>query len=1016
MSTFKKVEQILINDRNEKYGGKIYNASISFNFGQKPLEAKILFVRNRDEEFEKPELSLTQPIELKINELEIKNLYAYKFTIKKSTQGDILEVSYKDASFVLDKYYVGIQGKHGFTKKYIELLKNRLFYDDKDLNKSIDYEYRLNKYKKNLEEDKVGEVIDPDILKEIKFEQKDNLLLFGKAIHPCDTNNDNFIDPVENGFDRCDPCPHCPDDKYDFTCFETEFTRLFKFVYSFEDLINGLKKVKWSNQAEIKIDEPKINGEIYEKYYRDYHGPLREVLTMWANDFGMIWYFDPEEEKIKFIDFNSKEIEVNPDEILRDYEQDKLISYELEESAENTTQVACISWYEREGERKNFDCSQSQAISLSPLGGADLLGNKLRQANNGDGSVELSVEDDIVGSIYGSYYTPLRDVYWLRDRYRLINANNTSEMITELNLATGFKEDGQPKQENSIAELGDMVILAVVARPNVLINNRKKNKFQELAQFKINSLENSLTDTERAIYELNSGYFIIAYQNQEYYERILERERLLFSFIGRFHVRENLFRLCGITGSEEFVRNNTSIEAADGAAQIYSKREGMDSSPLAQFNILKKGYLDCILGTGNIITKEDFFKDLYRSDPIQGNVPLQGINYELQKSKDYKEGYYNEFLKDANKGYSDHDSPHLGNRGNNIPIKMSQSVIILDRKAQWIPKPDDFEYYRRELANSFFSLLSLKEMGNDGQIASSDWTKAAFGDAKAQIGAAQSGMLGKIKIFLTYPGEFETILTREGVRHPTDRSIYEKKDYENISRRIGGRYGSLTKIGLLSSKCTKIETKINGKKIIPDIFTPPFTFGLKAPNGNKIVEDDLQEEKKPCDKILGKDIERKNRPPSYKVILNQNYNQTVVLPKIQSGVHSGIKAPDEVMNFDINYNAVTNNEFIAFTGYSGYGCIPNLKYLEKINELYSQYAISNTTPDKSLKLEIKDLPKFQGYSDELKKGLDGCSLSISEQGVSCSLSYSTKAARKISNDMLKWKNTVKYYSRRIGQT
>ena len=152
------------------------------------------------------------------------------------------------------------------------------------------------------------------------------------------------------------------------------------------------------------------------------------------------------------------------------------------------------------------------------------------------------------------------------------------------------------------------------------------------------------------------------------------------------------------------------------------------------------------------------------------------------------------------------------------------------------------------------------------------------------------------------------------------------------------------------------------------------------------------------------------------MILNQNYNQTVVLPKIQSGVHSGIKAPDEVMNFDINYNAVTNNEFIAFTGYSGYGCIPNLKYLEKINELYSQYAISNTTPDKSLKLEIKDLPKFQGYSDELKKGLDGCSLSISEQGVSCSLSYSTKAARKISNDTLKWKNTVKYYSRRIGQT
>ena len=1007
-STYKKIEGVQINGSNKYAGGQVYNASLNMSFNEKPNQITINVV-SKDGVYTPPTLDLKTSVDIAFGNLIFKKMSAIRIKKSFSTiNGNTLEITFTDSSFVLDKIWVGIPGKHGIFKHEIEAEK-----------KKIDEYYSKNKgYMDMINDNKfVSDKKNP--IAEMMKEKGENssVFLIGRYFHPCDLNKDNMISPKEEkNIDPCDPCPYCPQDKYESKCFELGQTKLFEAGYSFKDLVDNWEVIKFPNQAKIRIKKPSVqknsggsSPDPYEFYYRDYHGPLREVLTSWASDFGLTWYLDPENDEIKFLDFNSKELNVDTKSILGDYSQ-QLISYELEESAENTTQIACISWYEREGERKNFDCSQSQAIALSPLVGADLIGNRIRDAEAAEGgTVALSVEDDIVGAMYGSYYPGLREVFWLRDRYKIKDAKTAAALITKLNLDTGFKDDGQPRQEKCIPELGDMAILAVAARN---LKDTKQTKFQEFVNFKLSDLENSLTDSERETYFNNTGFFIVAYQNEDYLKRNLDLENELFNFVGRFHVRENLFRLCGITGSEEFVRNNTSIETADGSAQIYSKREGMDSSPLAQFKTMRKGYLACILSTGNIMSRDNFFKDLYSE---QSTDRVGGLSFKTFDSKDYGKGlYYDETSKTD---YGHHDSAHLGAKGNSVPIKLSQSVIILDRKAQWIPKPDDFDDYRRRLAHSAFSLLTLKELGNDGQIASSDWTKQAFGQEKVQQdGAVKSGLLGKIKIFLTYPGVFEAKVTRN-LAHPTDRNIYEKQDYEKIAKRIGGRNGSLTKIGLLNSKCAKIETKINGKKIIPDIFTPPLTITTEKSVGNKIVDDEFDSSKKdtPCDKALALSFDKKNRGPSYKVILSQNFNQTIVLPKIQTGVNSGITAPDEIMHFNVNYNSVTNDEFIAFTGYTGYGCIPNLGYLEKINQLYSQYTISNLQTDKSVKLEIKSLPKFKKYEEELKRGLDSFSLSLSEQGATSNLSYSTKAARKISDDIVKWKNMIRYNSEVKGQ-
>ena len=1009
----KKITSITVGGSNKIYGGNIYNFNFQMAFSQKPCEVTINVVSDGTKALTQPKLDLRTTQAVKMGSLDLGDFYPYKIKNASSTaNGTTLEVSFVDPSFVLDKIWIGLIGKHGWSNAYKVDIKKTA---DDYYSKQLGYTDILGPDK-----DKTPWVNDK-VTPPFETNTDSNLFLIGRLFHPCDVNKDNQISPKEDkNVDPCDPCPYCPEDKYETRCFELGQTKIFETAYSFKDLVDNWPKITFPNSVKIGIEPPALTlttpdgDKPYEKYYRDYHGPLREVLTSWANDFGLFWYYNLTEKKIKFIDISSKTIKVDAGTVLGKYSVDTLVSYEIEESLENTRKIASVSWYEREGERKNFDCSKSQGLALSPLYAADLLGNRQRDSVKvADGKTKsLNANSGAIGGVLGAYYEPLRDAYWIRNVYDLIDANKTASMITTLNMDTGFNEDGSSKQFQSLYEMGDLTILAVISN-NLSSTNKKKTKFQELAQYQLENLKAQLTDTEQENFNRNTGYFIVAYQNEDFYQRMRKLEQEMFDFGGRFYVREHIGRMCGITGTEEFVRHNTQIETADGSAGVYSKSEGIDNNPLSKYIKRDKGYLPCVVGSGNLSkTSDQTFGMLGQtaSAPPSNNR----MSWVQAQGKDYGFGYITKEAYGASPGsegtkYYDHDQSNFSNsKGSTVPLRLSQSVVILERQPKWVPSVDEFDQYRTKLANSPFSRLSWKYIGSDGQAFGSPWTKAAFGkdvnDVDAQKGALQSGLIQSIKIFYAFPGKFEIKEAKKD--HPTDLDIYQKKDYEVVSRRIGGRYNSKTKVGLLSNKCSELIVKIEGDdKIIPKIYTPPFFLGNANNTNGRIIDDQYKSRpNEPCDKAMSSE----NRPPAYKVIVNQSFNQEVILPKIQTGYWSGTKAPDEVMNFDVSYNSVTNDEFIAFTGYAGYGCVPNLKYLSGINSVYSTYIFDNSIPDKSLRLQIKSLPKLDAYSSEIEKGLNNVSVMLNENGVSSDLYYSTKACKSISRDLIKWKNQTRF--------
>ena len=1023
MSNAQITPGLLIDGRKEKYGGFAYNASVSFSFGEKPLNVKVSFVRKRDEEFSIPTIGLNNQSTININGLNIKNLYLYKYIIKKSTQADIMEVYYTDGSFVLDKYYVGIQGKHGFTSKYQELLKDRLFYDDKNPEKSIDYLKRLQEYKKKLKEGKVGQQILEEDMKKAIFEQQGNLLIIGRAFHPCDTNNDNFIDPKENGYDLCDPCPNCPNDKYDFTCFEQEQMKLFHFSYSFEDFINGLKKIKWSNSVTMNIEDPKIKDKkAYEKYYRDYHGPLREVLTSWANDFGLTWYYDFEKKYIKFLDSNSEDIKIQGNEY-KTYLPDKLISYETSQSIEDSISYGVISWYEREGERKNFECSKNQAVALSPVFGTDLLGNAWRSIK-GAGSVKnVNGDDDCVSAILQAYYPPMRDSFWLRNIYQ-INDIEAARKITinpeEININVDDPDEDEEKEIQSIGipEMGHMIILAVIdgsgSNPN--------NKFETTANSKYEDLYNSLNDAERITFKKNHGFFIAAYQDETAFTRRIEKENELFNFMGRFHIREHLTRVCNITGTEEFVKANTSIETSDGSAQIYTKKEGFHGNPMDRFKYFSDGYLGCVfptkkedIGNKNEIPRPDKFNpgefkfgkgiNLQKNSFIYKDVgaPSQPMNAKIE------EGYYPSIISDT---YWAGDGSYFSiyQADSKIPSKLNQTSIILERDPKWFPNVEDYQVHRKSLDKSHFFSLQLKQMGVDGQTASTDFTSMALSLAKGNLGKDSS----KIKFFVIYPGEAE-IKIKKLDDHPTDKTMWDKNETKLLAKRLGGKQSSF-KLGLLNGKCHKItmKTKFNGEAEdhYPEIITPPFSIVQGAYGANARKKDLIKNFKnrtKPCDQLIIEELEGQGsptRPASYRVNLIQSYNQTIIVPKIFSGIYGNTTPEDDALKFDVNYNYITNEDIKDMTGYAGYGCYPNTGVISKILERTTGTITKATKGISGVSVKFRGKFDQNSISTLIKNGLSYLNLYISEEGAINEIIYNTKPAVRYSEDLIKFKRRV----------
>ena len=234
-----EIELIKIDGATDIFGGKIYNASFKNNFSDSPSSITINVV-NEDGIYEIPKLdanSIQEFYEIKIGEQELGKYSLVKTRTSVSKSGKILELTFFDITMNLDKIYIGLHKKHGIIPRSDEGDKRLKSYSKKDILSSMEGV--------EVEGDETGR---PPFFIQLNDDgDVTPLILMGREFHPCDANRDGYLDFEEDLFqgDGCDPCPNCPEDKYDGSidrqrCLDLECSEIFEVRYNFKSLLEAI--------------------------------------------------------------------------------------------------------------------------------------------------------------------------------------------------------------------------------------------------------------------------------------------------------------------------------------------------------------------------------------------------------------------------------------------------------------------------------------------------------------------------------------------------------------------------------------------------------------------------------------------------------------------------------------------------------------------------------------------------------------------------------------------------------
>jgi hypothetical protein len=441
-----ETEAIKIDGNPEIFGGKIYNASFTNNFSNSPSTITINIV-NETGDYETPTLnarSVQEAYEIEVGDKNLGQYSLIKTRTSVNKSGKVLELTFFDASMSLDKIYIGLHKKHGIIPRFpvdesgTEARKKS--YNKKDILASLDGLDASDQERPAFH------------IQRTEDEEITPLILMGREFHPCDTNRDGYLNLDEDIFkvDGCDPCPNCPEDKYDGSldrqrCLDLECTEIFDVRYNFASLIEAIKAFFEEANIEIVVDEsiPETN----DKYYAQYEGTLREVLKRWGADFSFNFYFEHNAEGepvLKFIDTKVEADIIGKEEL----ENENIITFEETQSIENTKNSGSVSLYKQGGERKVYNCNTSVKLDLKPITLSDLYNDTNDEAIMGkepeDGSDLVSFEDLEISIALAKYSTALREHFWWGKMY---GADRNREAIVQLQYIGPAETTSSPSAE-----------------------------------------------------------------------------------------------------------------------------------------------------------------------------------------------------------------------------------------------------------------------------------------------------------------------------------------------------------------------------------------------------------------------------------------------------------------------------------------------------------------------------------------------------------------------------------------
>jgi hypothetical protein len=918
-SIYKDISKVTVNGSNKYLNGYIYDVNFQPSIGAGPSRLTISVV-SEDGNYGTATLTVRQPSQINIGTINL-NMYPVKYTKKESEQGKILQVEFVDGSFILEKIYVGLIKKHWNIPPENIITKNK---------RRIDTYYKTYTIEKNF-------------------------IILGRELHPCDVNKDGVLNYDEiKATDPCDPCPNCPTDKYDKQdrCDQLSYLKVFDVAYTFDELIQGANAMARSSGIQFTIEMPQLEISKLKKYLKNYTGSLKTVLDQWCSDLGLALVFDASGGKFFFKDI-TKDIKLNEtaiNSIVNDPNV-KIMSKEVEESMENTTSRAAMTIYERNGEYRNYPCEKSQSLVVPAVTDFDFLGKRPYTANGAYDNKTIDYRDYTTSVVLGKYSEEMREAFWIRNIYQISNAESARKFKSEFKLGRGSAGrlsgyfEGIKK---TIPEMGDFTIIQVIQNTGEMspADAAKLNQEDKLASQQYNYLISRISDPiTKNDFVKNKGFFVVAYQDKELYEKRLNFEKKVFESFGRFYIREGFIKLCGITGEPSFVTQNTNISAGDGNTPTFVTR-GFDVNnlPFTKYPFETTSYLGCM-----VYPWESNFAEGKGKQTNQPPVsPYK--KYEIdQKEKD--EGV---------------PQPYFG-----------PAIICLEREPQWSPKEADSAGDFKDIFTKYKN-LSLAEYGAGGKGGvGASAIPAGLNEVLKVVDTAQeegnpNPLAGNIKVFTMIPGNINYNWKYNSVDHPTERTAMELNPQIRLDRQ------SIP--GMMNKKCSVLTIDKSFK-----IYAPPLSL-LEAPEeGNKKNEN-------PCDDYV------KDRTPAMRALLTQNFNQKKELGKIQY-LRSNIENPltDDTYKFELNYLNITNDDFDILNKV----CAPDMNMLNKIHEDYNvRTTDSIKTNFKKINYRLKGIPNLN-LKKALELGLEELNFTYSSEGGVCSLSFGNSFALRPSIEVIR---------------
>lgn len=768
------------------------------------------------------------------------------------------------------------------------------------------------------------------------------LIIVGREYHPCDKDYDGEMDKIEDLTDLCHPCNQTAniDARHVLVnCEEETKYNILEVKYNFTELIEGIER------AGIKVRPVKDPNP---KYLATYEGTLREVLSGWCADFG--WTFFWEKETLVFMDLRSV---INVNTAISNF-CPNLEEYTEEYTLDGTVQTALITNYNRQGESSNYITCQDAIYLTVPV---------YNQTNYPTPNLKVTELIDETAASLCYYSVELRQLWYYFSKYGIRKAEDVvpQKHLKELGLkfitqAIKLKNAPAPVG-NALSQMSDPTSHLESKYLRDYIDNRAESDDAPIDFMSVDVSYNSyLQAVQRAIEEdeifqicfnqlqadlqwkvvenINQKYFFVGYWNEEIEARYVEQERDYASnFYNKFHIfTPNM----GDPRQREFFENFKFIE--DDSSCNSNRRMKKDGKLTYQLN-----------GDPGGVSMEYF------------NNPGIDENGDIQTLRDMP---FSRFLSIVRNSKLEDPASSV--------VRDFKLVCLSKNSSSYFPEagatePDDEDNPPKHRinnakllrdANSYYPVI-LESVGNDR------------GENVATVILNELGMAipdedrNRIAIFLgTEVEDTEFIATKSNainqsvqVGIPHNGAPLNPNDDPENPHTVVYQYPEL--------KCMPVGN-LSNTSIRLDFKTPVSTFYLFEPG---------------------------NAP--YAIVLEKTKQVKRAVPKIESVFVSAEEPKDTVLEYDVNYQNVSDDYIKVLTRENEFNtCLYDTDLIQNIQEEFvKNLAMSQTEPLLNLDFTVGGID-INGPEPSIENGLQGIKITVDDSGVKTNYKFGTSKMLK----------------------